>query len=207
MQLPGGGGHSRYLEVEGTMLQAIRALWQAMRKVRATGRVLVEALFVRVSRSEPQVKNGLQRERGVIGRRRGQAVDARRRSSGWAARCGQACDTGSGGVGDGRFRRDAMRKQQKEEKRRRKRRRTVGSRSNYSDGPNVSIARASGALWTVWRRPGLPSGGVAWAATARMPETSLTLLSSSDGDANGHRRLSAGRLFITDGEFRCDWAN
>jgi hypothetical protein len=72
--------------------------------------------------------------------------------------------------------------QQEEEKRRTKERRTVGSRSNYSDGPNVSIARASG---------GQPSGGVAWAATARMPETSLTLLSSSDGDANGHRRLSA----------------
>lgn len=78
----------------------------------------------------------------------------------------------------------------------RKERRRVGSRSNYSDGPNVSIARASGALWTVWRRAwavgsGQPSGGVAWAATARMPETSLTLLSSSHGDANGHRRLSA----------------
>ncbi|KAH8634596.1 hypothetical protein IG631_09996 [Alternaria alternata] len=84
-----------------------------------------------------------------------------------------------------------MGKQQEEEKRRRKERRTVGSRSNYSDGPNVSIARASGAIRTVWRRPGQPSGGVAWASTARMPETSLTLLSSSTCDANGHRRLSA----------------
>jgi hypothetical protein len=97
---------------------------------------------------------------------------------------------------EGWLRRDAMGEQQEREKRGTKERRTVGSRSNYSDGPHVCIARASGALWTVWRRTwavgsGQPSGGVAWAATARMPETSLTLLSSSDGDANGHRRLSA----------------
>jgi hypothetical protein len=44
MQLPGGGGHSRYSEVEGTMLQALCALWQAMLRVRATGRGLDQVL-------------------------------------------------------------------------------------------------------------------------------------------------------------------